>query len=106
MKGYLLSETCLFWEMTYFLRELNVCSFCHCVCLFLEECDLKIASLLSTGAIKIPGVLKKKMKGMPCIFLREMCSRLDFPRQAMVVLYIVLKFGGLALFLKFPTIFF
>lgn len=44
--------------------------------LFLEECDLKIASLLSTGVIKTQGVIKKKMKGTHCSFLGEMCPGL------------------------------
>lgn len=56
VKKYHLSESCLFWEMTSFLRELNFCFICHFVYLFLEECDLKIAYLLSTGVIKIKGV--------------------------------------------------
>lgn len=84
VKRYHLSESCLFWEMTCFLRELNFCFICHCVCLFLEECDLKIAYLLSTGVIKIKGVaVKKKMKEMYHIFLGEMYSgsRPDFLRQ-------------------------
>lgn len=56
-------------------RELNFCFICHCVCLFLEECGLKIAYLLSTGVSKIKVVaVKKRSEEMYCITVGEMCS--------------------------------